>query len=492
MNAAFDLEAARRLPFAEGVLRLLDFALDEKLLENVFERYRGRSYEREISFATFVRLIADALLGHCGESAHQTFQQAKEDKVVDITVQALYGKLGRVPLDLSLGLFTEAAAQMGKVAAPVIANPLPATLSDFWTLGLDGKKIKYVAKHLKALRRLKGHIFGGKLLVVQDLATQQAVAAHAVADGEAADNPLVSGAVARVRALADPRAHLWVADRAFCDYALLQLLAANGDHFVIRFNTSCGFHADSACPARTGIDNEGRPYREEWGWLGDAKNPDRVRVRMITVTRAGDEPFIVITSLEDADRYPAADLLTLYRSRWEMETMFQKVVQTFDLRHLIGATPQATVFQAMLCLLLFNNTLLLRDFVAEAAQQPPKEISMQIFFGDVVAQLAAWLSVIGRDAGIELLHANPITEPDALRKHLQTLLSPLWKTRWRKQPTRKRPPRQPPRAYIVGGHTSVDKVLRSAHHEVPLKPTRKKTRKNNNAETPPWEKKKHL
>ena len=41
----------------------------------------------------------------------------------------------------------------------------------FQTLGFDGKKLKYVAKKLKPARGLKGNLFGGKLLVVQDLAT---------------------------------------------------------------------------------------------------------------------------------------------------------------------------------------------------------------------------------------------------------------------------------------------------------------------------------
>ena len=61
------------------------------------------------------------------------------------------------------------------------------------------------------------HGNGGKLLVVQDLATQQAIVAEATADGEAADNPLVAPAVARVRALPESRPRLWFGDAAFCE-----------------------------------------------------------------------------------------------------------------------------------------------------------------------------------------------------------------------------------------------------------------------------------
>ncbi len=489
MSSTFDIEACRRLPLADAAFRLLDHAVNDDFLTGVFERHRGRSYEDTITFPLFVHLITDALLGHRG-SAHQTFLHAKANESLETTIHAMYGKLGRVPLELSLGLFAETAARLRTVASSAVVNPPPASLGAFWVLGFDGKKIKYVAQRLKPLRGLKGDIYGGKLLVVQDLATRQAIAAQAVADGEAADNPLVPAAVARVRAIPDPRPRLWVGDRAFCDFKLLGLLAADTDHFVVRFNTSCGFHADAAVPQRTGKDDEKRPYREEWGWLGKPKNPHRIRVRKITVIREAGDPLVFVTSLEDADRYPASDLLTLYRSRWGIEVMFQRVVQTFDLRHLIGGTPQATVFQAMLCLLLYNITLMIRDYVAVGAKKEPKEVSLNLLFDDVIRDLTAWREVIGVEATLDLLRATAIRTPEDLRQYLEEKLGTVWTDRWKKSPTRKRPPKSPPRAYICGGHTSVDKILRGAHHEIPFKPD-KKTHRKIGKTPPPFETKKH-
>src|ERR1044072_9752617 len=106
-NTSFDREACRRLPLAEATLRLLQFATNDDFLDGVFQRYRGRSYEDSITFPSFVHLLTDAVCGHHG-SAHQTFLQAREDGALDATVQAMYGKLRRVPLGLSLGVFTEA------------------------------------------------------------------------------------------------------------------------------------------------------------------------------------------------------------------------------------------------------------------------------------------------------------------------------------------------------------------------------------------------
>jgi hypothetical protein len=488
VSSEFDLEVCRRLPLAGAALRLLDFATDDDFLNGVFERHRGRSFKGSIGFPLFVHLVSDSLLGHRG-SAHQTFRHAQEADCLNASVQAMYGKLRRVPLDLSLGLFTEATSRLRTIESPAIANPLPKSVAKYRVLGFDGKKLKYVRKMLKPLRGLKGNIFGGKLLVVQDLATQQAIAVQAVADGEAADNPLVPQVVARVRAMPNDRLRLWVGDRAFCDFKLLCLLSADGDNFVIRYNASCGFHLDRSVSVRRGKDDENRPYTEEWGWLGKPDNPHRIRVRKITVTRTSGEPFAVVTSLLDADSYPAGDLLTLYRSRWGIETMFQQVVQTFDLRNLIGATPQATVFQATICLLLYNITLLIRDYVAVGAKREPKTVSSKLLFDDMVRQLTAWMKVIDVGATLDLLRQKPISGPKELRRYLQDKLGTVWTDRWAKAPTRKRPPKMPPRAYICGGHSSVDKIQRGAHQEIPIKLPKEKKPKAK-ANPPPFETKK--
>src|SRR5580658_10368042 len=98
--STFDLEAARRLPLAEASFRLLDFVLEDDFLSQIFERHRSRSYRQVIAFPLFVHLVTDALLGH-GGSAHQTFRTAVDDGRLEASVQAMYGKLRRVPITLS-------------------------------------------------------------------------------------------------------------------------------------------------------------------------------------------------------------------------------------------------------------------------------------------------------------------------------------------------------------------------------------------------------
>lgn len=466
MELAFELEAVRRLPLADAALRLLDYALDDDFLDDVYRRHRGRSYEGVIRFTTFVHLIADALVGHRG-SAHQTFRAAQDHGTVDASLAALYGKLRRVPIGLSQALFVEASARLAAVAVPD-ANRVPPSLGAFRLLAFDGKKIKHVAKRLRPLRGLNGTVIGGKMLVVQDVGSGRAVAFEATAEGVAADNPLVAGAVAQVRALADKRPRLWIGDRAFCDYQTPALLAEDPDHFVVRYHSKCPFVADPAVPVRTGTDENGRDFRDETGWLGRADNPQRIRVRRLTLARPGDEPIVVITSLLDAQRYPAADLLAAYRLRWGIEAMFLDVTQTFDLRHLIGATPSATVFQAGFCLLLYNVALTVRGYLAEAAKLTPLQVSLKLLFEEVRFDLTAWTQCIGPAATADVLAAVPLSGVDGLKQYLRRIVTGVWQERWRKSKGRPRGPKAPPRAYLKGGFSSVAKIVRGEHVEIPL------------------------
>jgi hypothetical protein len=461
-------EVARRLPLAESTLRLLDYAMDETFVAGVFERHRGRCFERELRFPVFVSLMSDAILGHQG-SAHQTFQLAQHEGNLPTTVRAVYDRLATIPCQLSVGFFNETAARLDAVGV-CARDSLPASLKDYRPLAFDGKKLKYVLKRLQPLRGLKGNVYGGKLLVVQDMATGRAMAVEATPDGEAADNPLVPGAVARARSMPGSRPRLWVADRAFGDFKTLHLLSEGDDDYVIRHSQRGKFYSDPTIPVRTGVDDVGREYSERWGWLGAPTDKRRIRVRMIEVVRTNDSPLMLVTSLLDADRHPAVDLLILYRRRWGIEVMFQRVVQTFDLRHLIGGTSEATVFQAIFCLLLYNVTLIVRDTIAEGAKRSPESVSSHLLHEDIVGQLTGWMMVIGAAATVDFLKARTFQNVEQFRRYLNETLGHVWTDRWAKAKTTKRPPRKVPRAYLRGGHSSSHRICNGTHKEIPLKP----------------------
>lgn len=457
---AFEREVCQRLPLADAVYRLLDFVTADPFLDEVFARHRGASYQAVITFPLFVHLIAGALLQRDG-SAHQSFQRAHTDGTLPASVVAMYGKLKRVPLPLSQGLLAEATQRLQTVF-PAVGDPLPQSLRAFAPFNFDGKKLKFVAKRLKPLRAVRGQVLGGKLLVVQDLSTGLALTFAADADGEAADNGLVAGAVAQVRALYPHRARLWIGDRLFCDLNQMAQLSEGDDHFLLRYQAKVGFHPDPERAPRTGHDRRGLAYREEWGWLGSATHPRRRYVRRITLERPGQKPIILVTSLLDADTYPAADLSDAYLRRWGIEKMFQQVTEVFDLRHLIGSTPQATVFQAAFCFLLYNLIQVVRGYVAAAQERSPETISTPNLFLDVTRQLAAWNELVAADQTVAWLHEGILT-PASLQAYLRQRLAGLWKPEWDKAAPKPRRSKPTPTQYLKGGHSSVFRILRGLH-----------------------------
>jgi hypothetical protein len=457
---AFELEVCQRLPLADAVLRLLNYVSADDFLDGVFERHHGRSYEDVLSFPLFTHLIADTLLARNHAAAHQSFLKAHAQGTLPTCVEALYGKLRRVPLPLSQGLLHEATDRLRQLF-PDSSAALPASLQGLDVYVFDGKKLKFVAKRLKPLRLLRGHILGGKLLVVLHAASGLAVAMAADADGESADNPLVAGAVGQVRQQPGTKLRLWIGDRLFCDLQQIPLLAAGGDFFLLRYQSKVGFHHDPLRPARTGVDARGVAYTEDWGWLGAASQPRRPYVRRITLHRPGLSALIVVTNLLDADTYPAADLLEAYLGRWGIENLFQRVTEVFDLRHLIGGSPQATVFQAAFSFLLSNVIQTVRGYIATAQQLVPETISTQLLFEDVTEELSSWHKFVKTLQTQEWVQDSVQTAAQ-VRAYLRRRLAGVWDDRWHKAPTPQRAPKGKTQ-YLKGGHSSVYRILHGLH-----------------------------
>ncbi len=460
----FEREALARLPLAEAVLLLWGHVTDPDCLQAIFDTYRGPSYQKELSFATIVHLIADALLEHQG-SGHRAMQRGLENSTLNASIRAAYGKLGRIPISLSNGLLLAGTKRLGQVL-PAVRPLAPESLRGFVRLAIDGKKIKHVMNRLKVTRGVKGSVLGGKTAVALDIDTGLAVAMNADPDGEVSDAPLMPELLRQVRdSVVGTR--LFVLDRQFCDLVQPEQLTAEGDHFLIRYNAKVSFHPDAGTPARAGRDERGRGFTERWGWLGAATQKRRRYVRLISLSRPGEEDVILITDLLDADTYPAVDLLATYLARWGIEAAFRKITEVFHLRDLISSSPEGTIFQFAFCVLLYNMTEVLRGYVSQAASVPVTEVSMENLFDDVHRQMVAWTELVGPEVTAEQFEAAPSAE--GVRGRLKELLAGQWKTRWKKAAAKKvQPP--PERVGSPGGHTSVQRLRIQAKQQGKITP----------------------
>jgi hypothetical protein len=460
----FDREVLGRLPLSEAVLLLARYATAPDLLQDLFDRHRGAAYERKLSFDTLVTLISDALLEHDG-SGRQSFQRGREQGELSVTIQAAYQKLGRLPLPVSEAFLAESTQRLLQLV-PVAPSPttIPKSLRAFALVVLDGKVVKRVPKRLRPLRSQRGGVLGGKALAALNLGNHLALAMATHPDGHTNEAKLVPALLPQVRAHLP--AILWLADAQFGNPQQITAFTARpGDHVIVRYDGKSAFVVDATRPARSGLDRDGRRYQETWGWLGGPQNRHRVYVRRIVLERPDDEPILVLTDLLDADAYPATDVLDAYLQRWGIAHVFQEITEVFQLQHLIGTTPQGTVFQLALCLWWYNLIQVVRAYVAAGAREPVEQVSSELLFVDVQRQMISLHELLGPAAIVPLL---PVAEPAAaLRVRLETLLHPLWTERWRKAPAKKRRTAQKPKGRRE--HASAYRLIqrdRLANHQL--------------------------
>jgi hypothetical protein len=466
-NVPFALECLARLPLAEAFYAVWEALAPDDVLEALFEQHRGRCYHDQLAFAELIAVLADAITRYHG-SGHRALTKAKRRQQLPTQPRAVYGKLGRLPLPLAQAFLATLTQRLrGLFPAGLRRTDLPASLAGLVVVVTDGKKIKQAAKRLLATRGRPGKLYGGKVLAAYLPEQGLVVALAADPDGEANDIRLVPAALEQARAAtAGPR--LWVADRQFCDLDQPGRFGADGDHFLIRYSHKTSFTPDPARPAQAGRDAAGRCYTQEWGWLGSAKDPRRRYVRRISLERPGQEAVVLITDLLDEVAYPAAELLAVYLSRWQIENVYQEITEVFALRQLIGCTPQATVFQASLCLVIYNVLQLLRAYAAQAAPAPVRvaQLSSEKLFQDLHEELISLHTTLSPE---ELLAALEAAEPEDLASRLRHLLGRAWTPEWHKAVNKKPRPHQP-KAKQSGAHTSVHKVLLEAKRQAD-KPT---------------------
>jgi hypothetical protein len=448
---AFGRELMRRSRLASAVLDTCDFIFDDELLHSIWEKHRGRCYQDVLKFEDVLRIMRDALIRESG-SAHKVFVDLESRKVEPANESSFYRKLKNMPVALSRALLRECTQRLSSLLlVPVVK--LPDCFEGFEVIAADGKAIKNAAKRLKPTRKLIGKLLGAKALVAMNVRSGLAIAMSDSLDGMTNDVPLVPALMPQVYEVVGPRPILTLWDRQFDDLRTLGHLSQRaGDVFVVRMKqTKATFTAESAVKSR---DAEGRPVLDEMGTLSRGKQ--KMRVRRITLFRAreGEDDVVLLTNLLDRDRYSAADLLELYRYRWNIEQVFQQVTETFSLSHLIGCAPKAVLLQFSFCLLLYNLMQVVKAYVAEDGKVLASMVSMHYLFDDTRTELAAWA-----------YHTNGSwprahREAAAMRAQLRSLLRGCWDPiRYTKAADKKPRPKPKPKQWLYGGHTSVQRAL---------------------------------
>jgi len=125
--------------------------------------------------------------------------------------------------------------------------------------------------------------------------------------------------------------------------------------------------------------------RTDWERL-----PEQLRLRQIkvTVNRPGfrSTEFYIITTLLDADKYPASDIADLYFQRWDVELYFRDIKTTMGMDILRCKTPDMVRKEITMHLIVYNC---LRCLISEAAAKHHVDAKRVSFKGSLQA-LRQW------------------------------------------------------------------------------------------------------
>lgn len=456
-DAVFCAEALERSPLANSVWRLLKFTFEDCWLADLWERQRGRCYERSLQFSTLAHLISEALVLH-GGSGHQAFSRALEENTLPVSVTSVYEKLGHVPVPVSETLLEEGTQRMMAILPESLpVDPLPDCWADHEVFGADGKAIKHVKRLLKPLRGLQAGILGARASVALNLRTGLAVAMVGHLDGEAGEGALTEILLSKMAAAGRGKKWVAVLDRLYCNLCFPQLVLKAGGHFLIRHCSNTTFIPDPTKPAQKSRDAQGNRIVQEWGWLGKVQKADRQYVRRITKQMRGGKEIAVVTDLLDEVTYPGEAMLATYHSRWGIETVFHQITDVFSLRNLIGTQPKAVLFQFSFCLLMYNTLQIVRAHLASHKQCEAKKISNEKLFYDVKQEMVSVRTFIDVEMLLSLL--GPVPTAAELRERFRKELPGTWTNRWWKAPSSGGGGHQKVKTRVLGNHTSTQRVL---------------------------------
>jgi hypothetical protein len=441
---------------------VLHFTLADSWLEDLWNRERGRCYEKILQFSNLARLIAEALTQH-GGSGRQAFERAQECDTLTVEISSVFEKLGNLPLPLSEKLLEEGTQRLADLLpndSVVDPFPLPTCWGGYEVFGLDGKAIKHVKRLLKPLRGLQAGILGARSSVALNLRTGMAVGMVGDLDGEAGEGTLTERLLSSMVTMAGGKEWLVVLDRLYCNLGFPKLVLAAGGHFLIRHCSNTHFIADSTRGAQESHDAKGQRIVQEWGRLGKSAGSRALLVRRITLHLSGGREISVITDLLDEAAYPAEDLLATYNMRWGIERVFHQITDVFSLKNLIGTTPRAVLFQLSLCLLIYNTLQVVRTHLAYHQECAAEKISNEKLFYDVKRELISVDTLVEKQSLLGLLGEAPTS--DQLREYLTENLLGVWSKRWWKAPSSRGGGHKKTKTRVLGNHTSTYRVLQNA------------------------------
>ena len=341
----------------------LEQAMSPAWVDEVFEVHRQLQYPRELLFSTVVELVSLVSLG----LRPSLNAAAKRAENLPVSLAALYDKVNRTEPRILRALVQGNAQRLGPVVTPMGTS---ASLPGWRLRVLDGNHLPASEKRLVSLRERRGAALPGHTLVVYDpdsgLVTDIAPCEDAHAQERAAMEPLL--------ACAGP-GELWVADRNFCKTTILQGWHDAQAHFIVREHAKHPRLSHEGTMACAGRVETGEVYEQVIG-VNEREAPwRRIELRLDEPTESGDAAIRLWSNLPET--VSAQQIAQLYRKRWRIEGMFQRLESVLHSEIRSFGHPRAALLGFALAVLAYNLLAVLKRSIEHAHRDslPQLEVS---------------------------------------------------------------------------------------------------------------------
>ena len=185
---------------------------------------------------------------------------------------------------------------------------------------------------------------------------------------------------------------LALADRGFCTYTLLALLLGRGVHSLLRLHQARP--ADLRKGKRLGKNDRLMLWRKPWPWqrpryvpkalwkLIAQELPVRVVRFPLAVRGFRSRSVTLVTTLLDAQAYPAEELARLYARRWRIELWFRDIKTSIGMEALRCKSPKMAHKELEMFFIAYN---LIRCLMAQSATTHDAPLERLSFKGTVDA-----------------------------------------------------------------------------------------------------------
>lgn len=399
-------------------------ALEPVWVDALFEQHRQAQYTRELLFSTTVELMSLVAVG-LRPSVHAA---AKACRDLPVSITALYDKINRTEPDLVRALVQGSAQRLSPVLQPMQRGRAPS-VGGYRLRIVDGNHLPASEKRLKPLRDFRGAALPGQTLVVFDPDAGLIVDLVPCEDGHSQERALMAPLLA-----AAERGELWMADRNFCTRAILAGWHSRGCAFIVREHGRTPNPQVRGALCKVGRIETGMVYEQPVGIADDAGNPvglRRIELHLDTPTEDGETVIRLLTNLPKA-QVKAKKVARLYRRRWNIETLFQRLESVLHSEIASLGHPRAALLAFGIAVLAYNVLAVLQEAViAKHKLMEAGEIELSSYYlateirahyaGMMIAvTVAAWQAYDALTAGQlarTLLQMAGKVDPFKLRKH---------------------------------------------------------------------------